>query len=156
MADAQFFENVNLSIRQIASAFGIKQHMVNDLSGAKFGNVQQQTEEFYRDTLQSILTMYEQELTYKLLTEKEVNTGYYLEFNVDAILRTTLKERYDAYKVGIDGGFLQPNEARDKEGLPRIDGGDQLIVNGSMQPLDKVGMAYTKPVPNPTVEGGDN
>jgi HK97 family phage portal protein len=142
MADAQFLELNQLSIRQIASAFGIKQHMINDLSGAKFNNVQQQTEEFYRDTLQSILTMYEQEMAYKLLTETEQLKGYYLEFNVDSILRTDLKTRYEAYGVGIDKGFLKPNEARYKEGLPTVEGGDQLIVNGSMQPLDNVGMAY--------------
>ena len=151
MADAQFFEINNLSIRQITSAFGIKQHMVNDLSGAKFNNVQQQNEEFYRDTLHPIFNMYEQELTYKLLTQKEIESGMFFQFNVDAILRTDLKTRYEAYGLGIEKGFLTPNEARNKEDMPRIEGADQLIVNGTMQPLDKVGMAY-----NPPPEGGDN
>ncbi|MCP3026003.1 phage portal protein [Halobacillus sp. A5] len=155
MADAQFFEITNLSIRQIASAFGIKQHMINDLSGAKFNNVTQQNEEFYRDTLQSILTMYEQELTYKLLTEKEINEGKFFRFNVDAILRTDLKTRYEAYKIGIEGGFLMPNEARKKEDMVSAEGADQLIVNGTMQPLDKVGMAYEGQGKN-AFEGGEN
>lgn len=145
MADAQFFEIYKLSMAQIASAFGIKQHMINDLSGAKFNNVTQQNEEFYRDTLQSILYMYEQELTYKLLTEGEVRTGMYFNFNVDSILRSDLKTRYEAYGLGIEKGFLTPNEVREKEGLPKVEGGDQLVMNGTMQPLNKVGMAYTQP-----------
>ncbi|WP_371017391.1 phage portal protein [Pseudalkalibacillus sp. JSM 102089] len=153
MADAQFLEINKFSIQQIAAAFGIKQHMVNDLSGAKFNNVQQQNEEFYRDTLQSILTMYEQELTWKLLTDRE-KLNHFFQFNVDSILRTDIKTRYDAYGVGIDKGFLTPNEARLKEDMPTMDGADSLIVNGSMQPLDKVGMAYEEPV-EPPIEGGD-
>lgn len=151
MADAQFFETMNLSIRQIAAAFGIKQHQLNDLSGAKFNNVQQQNEEFYRDTLQSILNMYEQELTYKLLTQKEMDAGMFFQFNVDSLLRTDLKTRYEAYGLGIDKGFLTPNEVRAKEDMPKYEGADKLIVNGTMQPLDSVGMAYA----NPPSEGGE-
>lgn len=142
MADSQFFEMNNLSIRQIASAFGIKQHMINDLSGAKFNNVQQQNEEFYRDTLHPIFTMYEQELTYKLLTQQEVLQGHFFQFNVDAILRTDLKTRYEAYNIGIQAGFLTPNEARAKEDMVNAGGGDELIVNGSMVKLTEVGAAY--------------
>ena len=142
MADSQFLEINNLTIRQICSAFGIKPHQVNDMSGAKFNNVQQNNEEFYRDTLQSILTMLEQELTFKLLTQDEIKNGMFFEFNVDAILRSTLKERYEAYSIGIEKGFLKPNEARQKENLPAVEGADQLIVNGSYQKLENVGSAY--------------
>lgn len=153
MADAQFFENMNLSIRQITSAFGIKMHQVNDLSGAKFNNVSQQNEEFYRDTLQSTLSMYEMELTFKLLTEKEVDSGYFFEFNVDSILRSDLKTRYEAYGIGIDKGFLMPNEARRKENLPNNSDGDVLIVNGTYVPLKNVGLHSNNYQP---AEGGEN
>lgn len=150
MADSQFLEINNLTIRQIAAGFGIKQHQINDLSGAKFNNVTQQNEEFYRDTLQSILNMYEQEMTYKLLTSEEIEKGSFFRFNVDSILRTDLKTRYESYKIAIEGGFLTANEAREKEDMPKADGGDTLIVNGTMQPLKGVGMAYQ------SEEGGDN
>jgi HK97 family phage portal protein len=156
MADAQFLELNKLSIQQIASAFGIKMHQINDLSGAKFNNVTSQNEEFYRDTLQSILTMYEQELTWKLLTEREIKSGHFFEFNVDSILRADLKTRYEAYGIGIDKGFLMPSEARQKENLSIAKGADRLIVNGTMQPLDQVGMAYKPPTENVSTEGGDN
>ena len=137
MADSQFLEINNLTIRQIASAFGVKPHQLNDLNGAKFSNVQQLNDEFYRDTLQGILTGYEQELTYKLLTEQEIKEGMFFEFNVDAILRSTLKERYESYSIGIEKGFLKPNEARQKENLPSVEGGDQLLVNGTLSTIRK-------------------
>ncbi|MGG3848573.1 phage portal protein, partial [Brevibacillus agri] len=88
MHDAQFLENNQLTIRQIASAFGIKMHQLNDLSRATHTNVAEQQKEFYTDTLQPILTMYEQELTYKLLLDDEIRDGYFFRFNVDAILRS--------------------------------------------------------------------
>ena len=87
-------------------------------------------------------------MTYKLLTENEIKNGMFFEFNVDAILRSTLKERYESYGIGIEKGFLMPNEARQKENLPSIEGGDQLIVNGTYQPLENVGMAYLTPEEN--------
>lgn len=148
MHDAQFLENAQLTIRQIASAFGIKMHQLNDLSRATHTNVAEQQREFYSDTLQPILTMYEQELTWKLLLSDEIDDGYFFRFNVDAILRSDLKSRYDAYRIGVQGGFLTPNEARAKEELPPKEGGDQLLVNGSYVPITDAGKAYA-------AKGGD-
>ncbi|MED1881075.1 phage portal protein [Brevibacillus borstelensis] len=142
MHDAQFLENNQLTIRQIASAFGIKMHQLNDLSRATHTNVAEQQKEFYTDTLQPILTMYEQELTYKLLLDEEIQNGFFFRFNVDAILRSDIKTRYEAYRIGVQGGFLKPNEARAKEELPPAEGGDQLLTNGSMLPITEAGKAY--------------
>lgn len=142
MHDAQFLENNQLTIRQIAAAWGIKMHQLNDLTRATHTNVTEQQKEFYTDTLQPILTMYEQELTYKLLLDEEIENGYFIRFNVDAILRGDLKTRYEAYRIGVQGGFLAPNEARGKEDLPPMEGGDQLLVNGSYVPILQAGAAY--------------
>lgn len=144
LVDAQFLENTGLTIKQIATAFGIKMHQLNDLSRATHTNIEQQQAQFYADTLQAILTMYEQELTYKLFLDSEIDDGYYLKFNIDAILRSDLKTRYEAYRIGIQGGFLKPNEARAKEDLPPEEGGDQLLINGNMMPITMAGQAYLK------------
>ncbi|MBJ8109545.1 phage portal protein [Bacillus cereus group sp. N6] len=144
MSDAQFLENTELTIRQIATAFGIKMHQLNDLSKATLNNIEQQQQQFYTDTLQATLTMYEQEMTYKLFLDSELDKGFYSKFNVDAILRADIKTRYEAYRTGIQGGFLKPNEARSKEDLPPEVGGDRLLVNGNMLPIDMAGQAYLK------------
>lgn len=142
MHDAQFLENNQLTIRQIAASFGIKMHQLNDLSRATHSNVAEQQREFYTDTLQPILTMYEQELTYKLLLDDEIHDGFFFRFNVDAILRSDIKTRYEAYRIGVQGGFLTPNEPRALENLPPKEGGDQLLVNGSVVPITEAGKAY--------------
>jgi len=142
LADAQFLENTKLTIQQIAAAFGIKMHQVNDLSRATFANIESQELEFYVDTMQAIITAYEQELTYKLLLDSEIRAGKSIKFNINAIIRSDIKTRYEAYRTGIQGGFLTPNEARALEDLPPADGGDDLICNGNMQKLTEIGAFY--------------
>lgn len=149
MHDAQFLENTEMTLRQIATVHGIKMHQLNDLSKSTHTNIEHQQRQFYTDTLQARLTMYEQELTYKLFLDEEILSGFYTKFNVDAILRANLKERYEAYRIGIQGGFLKSNEARAKEDLPPEPGGDKLLVNGNMMPIDMAGTQYLK-------GGGDN
>lgn len=147
LRDAQFTELQELSERQIASAYGVKMHQLNNLERSTHTNIEHQQKEFYIETLQPKLTGYEQELSYKLLNEQEISKGYFVRFNVDAILRSSLKERYEAYNQGIQGGFLKPNEAREKENLQPEPEGDALYFNGNMMPVSMAGKQYS--------EGGD-
>jgi HK97 family phage portal protein len=144
MADAQFLENTELTIRQIANAFGIKMHQLNDMSRATHTNIEEQQREFYAETLQDILTEYEQELTYKLLLDSEIKQGFYLKFNVDAILRADIKTRFEAYRIGVQGTFMTPNQVRALEEWPAEDGGSKLLVNGNMRPIDQVGTVQNR------------
>lgn len=148
MADAQFLENNQMTIRQIANAFGIKVHQLNDLSRATHTNIENQQREFYVDSLQSSLTTYEQEMDWKLFLDSELEQGFYCRFNVDAILRGDIKTRYEAYGKGIEKGFITPNEVRALEEKPPMPGGDQLLFNGNVIPLTMAGQQYLK--------GGEN
>lgn len=150
MVDAQFLENTKLNAQQIGAAFGIKMHQLNDLTQAKFNNVELQQLEFYTDTMQTIITAYEQELTYKLLLDSEIRAGKAFKFNINVIIRADIKTRYEAYRTGIQGGFITPNEARAWEDLPPKEGGDDLICNGNMQKITEIG-AYYK---NNSIGGG--
>ena len=144
MADAQFIENTQLTIKQIATAFGVKNHQLNDLDRATHTNISEQQREFYIDTLMDILTGYEQELTYKLFTQKELDEGYYIKFNVNAILRADPKTRYEGYRIAIQSGFLTANEVRALEELEAKEGGDRLLINGNMMPIEMAGEQYRK------------
>lgn len=144
MADAQFIENTQLTVKQIAAAFGVKNHQLNDLDRATHTNVEHQQREFYVDTLMDILTGYEQELTYKLFTERELKECYYLKFNVNAILRADPKTRYEGYRIAIQSGFLTANEVRALEELEAKEGGDRLLINGNMMPIEMAGEQYKR------------
>jgi HK97 family phage portal protein len=142
LTDAQFLENTQLTIKQIAAAFGVKNHQLNDLDRATHTNISEQQREFYIDTLMDILTGYEQELTYKVFTQKELDSGYYIKFNVNAILRADPKTRYEGYRIAVQSGFMTPNEVRALEELEPKDGGDRLLINGNMLPIEMAGEAY--------------
>ena len=144
LTDAQFLENTELTIRQIAAAFGVKMHQLNELTRATHTNVEHQQREFYIDTLMDILTGYEQELTYKLFTDQELEEGYYIKFNVNAILRADPKTRYEGYQKAIQSGFMTPNEVRALEEMEAKEGGDRLLINGNMMPIEMAGKQYER------------
>ncbi|MCH4891188.1 phage portal protein [Acidaminobacter sp. JC074] len=142
MADAQFLELSQLSVRQIAGAFGIKLHQVNDLSKSSFSSISEQNREFYIDTLLAIFKMYECEMSYKLFHDHEIDKGFRVKFSVDNILRADIKTRYEAYRIAINAGFKTPNECRKLEGDPAVPEGDDLICNGNMQKVRDIGVFY--------------
>lgn len=144
LTDAQFLENTQLTERQIAAAFGVKLHQINDLEKASYASTSEANREFYVDTLMAILTMYEQELTYKLFLPQEIMSGYYIKFNADVILRGDTKTRYEAYATAIQNGIKTPNEVRALEEDPPLEGGDQLLLNGNMIPATMAGQQYNK------------
>lgn len=144
MADAQFLENSKLTKRELAATFGMKSYHLNDLERATFNNLTEQQKDFYVTTLQSSLTVYEQEMQDKLFSQYETLNNVKAEFNVDTLLRSDIKTRYEAYRIGIQGGFIEANEARRRENLPPAEGGDRLLVNGNMIPIEMAGEQYKK------------
>lgn len=142
LTDAQFLENSKLTVQQISAAFGIKLHQLNELVKSSYSSTNEANREFYSDTMLAILTMYEQEITYKCFLNSEIDNGFYAKFNSDVMLRGDTKTRMDTYAVAIQNGIKTPNECRNLEEDPPLDGGDQLIVNGNYIPLTKVGDAY--------------
>lgn len=144
LTDAQFIENTRLSIQQLTAAFGVKLHQINDQTKTSYASASESNREFYTETLLAILTMYEQELTYKMFLPMELTEGYYTKFNADIILRADTKTRYDAYAIAVQNGFKSPNEIREMEEDSPKTGGDELLVNGNMMPITMAGQQYIK------------
>ena len=143
LVDNQFFELNGLNSRNIANAFGVKSFQLNDLSKSTYSNIEQQNRAFYSDTMQNVLTTYELETTYKLLPSFERNEGIFTAFNVDAMLRSDIESRYNAYRTGIEAGYITIAEVRKKENLPFIPGTDKLIFgNGAAIPVSQIGNQY--------------
>lgn len=144
LTDAQFLENTKFTAQQLSAAYGIKLHQLNELVKASYSSTSEANREFYSDTMLAILTMYEQETTYKCFLNSEIQNGIYAKFNADVMLRGDTKTRYETYAQAIQNGIKTPNECREMEEDPPKDGGDQLIVNGNYIPLTMVGKQYEK------------
>lgn len=149
LVNSQFFELQGLNARNISNAFGVKSFQLNDMERSTYANIEQQNRAFYTDTLLNVLTVYEQEIDWKLLTAEQRTKGWYVKINVDAILRSDNAERAEQYQKEIASGILTPAEARELEDRPYIEGTDVLIYgNGASLPLSQLGAQYA-------LKGGD-
>ncbi|MBV4417198.1 phage portal protein [Clostridium tyrobutyricum] len=144
LVDAQFLENTKLTAQQISGAFGVKLHQLNELVKSSYASTSESNREFYTDTMLGILTMYEQETTYKIFMTTELNNGFYGKFAADVILRGDPKTRYEAYASAIQNGVLMPDECRSMEDRPSAPGGNRLYLNGNMIPAELAGNQYGK------------
>lgn len=145
LVNSQFFELQGLTTRKIANAFGVKSFQLNDMERSTFNNVEQQNKSFYSDTIQNVLTAYEQEMTYKMLSIGRKRENYYFNFNVDAMLRSDMASRNSAYASAVGAGWMSRAEVREKEGLPYREGTEQLTVdNGACIPVTQLGAQYGK------------
>ncbi len=143
LVNSQFFDIQGLTTRRIANAFGVKGFQLNDMEKSTYNNIEQQNKAFYSDTLQNVLTSYEQEIDYKLLSPKERERGFYSKFNVDSILRSDLTSRTSSYVSAIASGYMTIAEVREKEDMPYIEGTDKLIIgNGASIYLNDLGKQY--------------
>lgn len=135
--DSQFLETRQFQKSEIASIFRVSPHLINDLKNATFSNITELSLEHVKYCLMPLAVKIEAAIWTQLLTEKEQNE-YYCEFNFNGITRGDIKTRFEAYREGINAGFLKPNEARKWENLETNEEGDKLIVNNSYATLEEV------------------
>ena len=152
LADNQFVEVKQYTSGQIAAAFGIKPYQYNDLTKSSYASAEAQQLSFYVDTLLYIIKQYEDELSYKLLTSREISQGYHFKFNVAVILRADLATQIDTLSKGVSNFIYTPNEARAMLDLEAKEGGDRLLGNGASIPVELTGTQYKK---NPEPPGDD-
>lgn len=131
---AQFLETRKFQVDEIARIFHVPPHMIGDLERSTFSNIEQQSLEFVKYTLNPWVCRWEQALTRSLLSPKE-KREYSIKFNVDGLLRGDYKSRMNGYAVGMQHGFLSANDVRELEHMEKIpseEGGDLYLVNGNM------------------------
>ena len=81
----------------------------------------------FKEAIYPIVKAFETALNRDLLLEKEKGS-YFFEFDVKEIIKASLRERYEAYKLAKETGFLTLNEIRKTENLEEIEGLDVINV----------------------------
>ena len=143
LADNQFLEVKKYTALQIASAFGIKPYQIGDYDKSSYASAEAQQLSFYVDTLLYILKQYEEEISYKLLSQDDRQSGLHFKFNVGVILRADLKTQIDTLSKAVGSFIYTPNEARAYLDMEARDGGDRLLGNGAYIPVELTGSQYT-------------
>ncbi len=97
----------------------------------------------FKTAIYPIIKAFETALNRDLLLEKEKGK-YFFEFDVKEIVRATLKERYESYKLAKETGFLTINEIRRYENLNEVEGLDVVDLGlGSVLYNIETGEYYT-------------
>lgn len=143
---AQFLETRKFQINEIARIFRVPPHMVGDLEKSSFSNIEQQSLEFVKYTLDPWVVRWEQSLQQALILPSE-KSSLFIKFNVDGLLRGDYQSRMNGYATGRQNGWMSANDIRELEDMNRIpieEGGDLYLVNGNMTKLADAG-AFAKP-----------
>lgn len=138
---AQFLETRKFQINEIARIFRVPPHMVGDLEKSSFSNIEQQSLEFVKYTLDPWVVRWEQSIQRTLLTAEE-KKQYFVKFNLEGLLRGDYQSRMNGYATARQNGWMSANDIRELENLDRIpssDGGDLYLINGNMLPLEHAG-----------------
>jgi len=152
---AQFLETRKFQINEIARIFRVPPHMVGDLEKSSFSNIEQQSLEFVKYTLDPWVVRWEQAMSRALFNADE-KKRYFVKFNLEGLLRGDYQSRMEGYATARQNGWMSANDIRELENLDRIapeDGGDLYLVNGNMVPLTLAGAAY---VDNPNDVGKED
>ena len=155
---AQFLETRKFQVNEIARIFRVPPHMVGDLEKSSFSNIEQQSLEFVKYTLDPWVIRWEQTIHRSLLLPDE-KSQYFVKFNLEGLLRGDYQSRMNGYAIGRQNGWMSANDIRELENLDRIpaeEGGDLYLINGNMLPLKDAGaFANTESIDDGKEENAD-
>lgn len=132
--EAQFIESKEVSIRDIARYFGVPLYKLGEGKEAYSSN-EQNAIEYVVGTLHPIVTQYEEEQTWKLLTDREIAAGLEVRINLMAELRGDSNARMHVYQTMLQEGVYSVNDVRALEDLPDILGGGEHRASLNYVPL---------------------
>lgn len=132
--DSQLIQAQRMSIEDICRVFGVPPPLVGDLTHATLNNSETLIQHFLAMSLGSYLEHIERAFD-RLFGITGVD---YIEFDLSALLRTDFAGRVDALTKGVSGGLFTPNEARKREGLGPVEGGDTTYLQAQMTPVNKL------------------
>lgn len=132
MVEARLFQ-----IQEIARAWQMPPAFLQDLSNGTFANVEQQDLHLVKHLIGQWAEAFEGEMNLKLFG-REPN-GFYVEHNLDGLMRGDFKSRVEGIARAIQTAQITPNEGRALENRPRHmnPDADELLVQGATVVLGK-------------------
>ncbi|MGL5936381.1 MAG: phage portal protein [Cetobacterium sp.] len=124
--DAQMLESRQYGVTEVARILRIPPHKLYDLSRATFSNIEHQSIEAVVDGIQPWVERIEAWVN----ADPDLIPGrqQYIEFSLEGRLRGDTATRYAAYSAAVGRPWMAPDEARSKENLPPIPGGDKVAM----------------------------
>lgn len=135
-ADSQMVEQLKMSAEIVCSVFQVPAYKVGVGALPSYDNIEALEQQYYSQCLQSLIESIE------LLLDESfgVSQDYRSEFDVGALLRMDSERRMKTLGEGVKNTILTPNEARRRENLSPVAGGDALYLqqqNYSLEALSR-------------------
>ena len=141
--DAEFLNTAKYTRIEIASIYHVPAHKIGELDRMTFSNVEELALEYVADTLDTEYAAWEQTCNMALLTPRQIET-FYIEFIRNALVRTTIDKRYQAYDRAW---WMTPNEIRALENMNALPGLDEIVLPVNRMPLSLMEAQALKPAP---------
>lgn len=139
--DAQMLETRQFSVEQICRIFGVPPVMIGHAANGTTtwgSGIEQLILQFTKTCLTPMLRSIESAVRRDLMDSNTRKTTS-VKFSLEGLLRGDSAARAEFLSKMVGAGIYTIDEARSYEDKAKIEGGDQSIVNGTMQPLAKVG-----------------
>ena len=140
--EAQFLETRKFQVEEICRIFRVPPHLIGNLDRSTFSNIEHQSIDFAVHTIRPWLVRIEQAMNRALFPETEKG-HFYVQFNIDGLMRGDYKSRMEGYAIGRQNGWLSANDIRGLENMnpiPQDEGGNDFLINGNMIPIQLAGL----------------
>lgn len=134
----QLIESRKFQLEEVARVFGIPLHLIQSLDRSTNNNIEHQGIDFVTHTANPWLKRIEERMNMSLFGRREREV-YFVEFDVNGLMRGDYKSRTEGYSKLIASSVMTPNEARNLENMNPMPGGDKLYIQGAMIPSEMAG-----------------
>jgi HK97 family phage portal protein len=144
-SEASMLETVKYSAEEVARIFGVPPHLLYALDRATYNNIEHLGQEFATYTIAPWAAQIEEEFSRKIFRESEKRytrtrqSRFFARMDIREMLRADAEGRAKLYQSGIQNGWMTPNEARQREALNPVDGGDKNFIQLNMTTLERAG-----------------
>jgi hypothetical protein len=132
-----------MSVQAISGVFGVPLALINSMDNATFSNTETLINHWLATGLGFTVSLIEKGLENIF----ECSPNELLDLDEKILLRANFKDRIDALGSAVSHGIYSPNEVRQIEGLPPVDGGDKPYLQQQMIQLGENPLATNDVVP---------
>jgi HK97 family phage portal protein len=120
--DSQYIDSRRFGVEEVARIFGVPGFMIGaNVTGSSltYSNAETEGLRLLKHTIGPWLARIESAVNFACISPLE-RRQMYCEFLADSLLSTDTRSRYEAYKLGVEGGWLTREEVRRRENLPAL------------------------------------
>ncbi len=137
--DQQLLESRKFGVEEISRWYDVPPVLIHHSNVTAWGSgIEQLVDGWYKLAVRPMVVSIEQAIRRKVMTSAQ-RARMTVEFSIDALLRSSLKDRMEIYSKAVQNGIKSRNECRQLENDPPYDGGDTFTAQTNLAPVDMLG-----------------